>query len=102
MRVPGDATRNKKVESFDFEGLVTAFTASGLTTWALTNALTAQPVSGSDTAALAVTCPTDMGVSEISLTSRSRQRRGSWRMLRSVRALSPCRRWGAFRILLRG
>jgi trimeric autotransporter adhesin len=48
----GDATRNKKVESFDFEGLVTAFTASGLTTWALTNALTAQHLSGSDTAAL--------------------------------------------------
>ncbi|MEP7311816.1 MAG: calcium-binding protein [Pseudomonadota bacterium] len=53
----GDATRNKKVETFDFEGLITAFDAArvanpSLTTWALTNALTAQHLSGSDTAAL--------------------------------------------------
>jgi hypothetical protein len=52
-----DATRNKKVETFDFEGLVTAFDAAraatpGLTSWELTNALLTQHLSGSDTAAL--------------------------------------------------
>lgn len=51
-----DVTRNKKVETFNFAGLVTAFDAAlvanpSITTWALTNALTAQFVSGSDTAA---------------------------------------------------
>jgi trimeric autotransporter adhesin len=48
----GDVTRNKKIVSFNFEGLVTAFGASGLTTWALSNALAAQYLSGSDTAAV--------------------------------------------------
>jgi trimeric autotransporter adhesin len=53
----GDATRNKKIATFDFDGLVTAFDAAlvanpGLTTWALTNALVAQHLGGSDTAAI--------------------------------------------------
>jgi Ca2+-binding RTX toxin-like protein len=53
----GDAMRNKIVQSFNFEGLVAAFDAAraanpSLTTWALTNALLAQHLSGSDTAAL--------------------------------------------------
>jgi len=43
---------NKKVQNFDFQGLVSAFNASGQTTWALTNALLAEHLSGSDTAAL--------------------------------------------------
>jgi trimeric autotransporter adhesin len=52
-----DATRNKKIESFDFEGLVSAFDAAlvanpSLTSWALTNALGAQHLGGSDTAAI--------------------------------------------------
>jgi Ca2+-binding RTX toxin-like protein len=53
----GDATRDNKVETFDFDGLVAAFDAArvadpGLTSWALTNALTAQYLAGSDTAAI--------------------------------------------------
>jgi trimeric autotransporter adhesin len=53
----GDVTRDNKVETFNFEGLVAAFDAArvanpGLTTWALTNALTAQYLTGSDTAAI--------------------------------------------------
>ena len=52
-----DAMRNKMIETFDFEGLVAAFDAAraadpGLTTWALTNALLAEHLSGSDTAAI--------------------------------------------------
>ncbi|MBS0419786.1 MAG: DUF2974 domain-containing protein [Proteobacteria bacterium] len=52
-----DVTRNKKVETFNFDGLVAAFDAAraanpSLTTWALTGALAAQYLSGSDTAAL--------------------------------------------------
>jgi trimeric autotransporter adhesin len=52
-----DTTRNEKIETFNFGGLVSAFDAAraanpSLTTWALTNALAAQYVSGSDTAAL--------------------------------------------------
>jgi Ca2+-binding RTX toxin-like protein len=52
-----DPLLNKKVETFNFDGLVTAFDAARaadplLTTWALTNALAAQFLSGSDTAAL--------------------------------------------------
>lgn len=51
------AIRNKKIETFNFEGLFTAFEAAraatpGLTTWALSNALLAQHLSGSDTAAI--------------------------------------------------
>ncbi len=53
----GNTTRDNKVESFNFEGLVTAFDAArtanpSLTTWALTNALAAQYLTGSDTAAI--------------------------------------------------
>ncbi len=52
-----NAMNNKKIEDFNFDGLVSAFDAAraanpSLTTWALTNALTAQYLSGSDTAAL--------------------------------------------------
>ena len=52
-----DPLRNKKVENFNFAGLVTAFdqarTATPtLTSWALTNALTTYHLGGSDTAAL--------------------------------------------------
>jgi Ca2+-binding RTX toxin-like protein len=48
---------NKKVETFNFGGLVAAFDAAlvanpSLTSWSLTNALATQYVSGSDTAAL--------------------------------------------------
>jgi trimeric autotransporter adhesin len=53
----GDVTRDNTVETFNFEGLVTAFDAArvanpGLTTWALTNALASQYLTGSDTAAI--------------------------------------------------
>lgn len=52
-----DALRNNKIETFNFEGLVAAFDAARtanptLTTWALTNALLTQHLSGSDTAAI--------------------------------------------------
>jgi len=52
-----DPTRNNKIETFDFDGLVAAFDTAraadpNLTTWSLTNALTAQHLSGSDTAAI--------------------------------------------------
>jgi Ca2+-binding RTX toxin-like protein len=54
-----DPTRNREVERFNFDGLVAAFDSArasdpSITTWALTNALTAQYVagSGSDTAAI--------------------------------------------------
>ncbi len=52
-----DTTRNEKIQSFNFGGLVAAFDAArtanpSLTTWALTNALAAQYLSGSDTAAI--------------------------------------------------
>jgi Ca2+-binding RTX toxin-like protein len=57
--LPGgsDVTRDNKVETFNFEGLVTAFDAAraanpSLTTWALTNALATQYLTGSDTAAI--------------------------------------------------
>ena len=48
---------DQKVENFDFTGLVNAFDAAraantGLTSWALTNALTSFQLAGSDTAAL--------------------------------------------------
>jgi trimeric autotransporter adhesin len=53
----GDVTRDNKVELFNFEGLVAAFDAARvanplLTSWALTNGLAAQYLSGSDTAAI--------------------------------------------------
>lgn len=52
-----DPLRDQKVEQFNFAGLVGAFDAartadSGLTSWALTNALTSFQLAGSDTAAL--------------------------------------------------
>ena len=52
-----DPLRNRKVETFDFAGLVTAFDQARvatptLTSWALTNALTTYHLGGSDTAAL--------------------------------------------------
>jgi Ca2+-binding RTX toxin-like protein len=52
-----DQTRNRKIETFNFDGLVTAFDAArtanpSLTTWALTSALAAQFLAGSDTAAI--------------------------------------------------
>lgn len=52
-----DALHNKKIETFNFEGLFQAFETAraatpGLTSWALTNALLVQHLSGSDTAAL--------------------------------------------------
>jgi Ca2+-binding RTX toxin-like protein len=53
----GNALNNRKIESFDFAGLVAAFDAAlaaqpDLGSWALTNALAAQYLSGSDTAAV--------------------------------------------------
>jgi hypothetical protein len=53
----GDPLRDNKVEQFNFVGMVTQFDAaraanSGLTNWALTNALTNFHLGGSDTAAL--------------------------------------------------
>jgi Ca2+-binding RTX toxin-like protein len=52
----GNAMRDNLIETFDFEGLVAAFDAArvvnpSLTSWALTNALLAEHLSGSDTAA---------------------------------------------------
>ncbi|MBK9595394.1 MAG: hypothetical protein IPO57_08575 [Rhodocyclales bacterium] len=52
-----DPLRDNRVESFDFAGLVDAFDAAraanpGLTSWAITNALTQFHLAGSDTAAL--------------------------------------------------
>ena len=52
-----DPLHNKKVVTFNFDGLVSAFDAAraanpGLTSWALTNAIVAQYLSGSDTAAI--------------------------------------------------
>ena len=52
-----DPLMDQKVEKFNFAGLVGAFDAaraanSGLTSWALTNALTSFQLAGSDTAAL--------------------------------------------------
>jgi Ca2+-binding RTX toxin-like protein len=52
-----DVTRDNKVERFNLEGLVAAFDAArvanpSLTTWALSSALVAQYVAGSDTDAL--------------------------------------------------
>jgi Ca2+-binding RTX toxin-like protein len=52
-----DVTRNRKIETFNFDALVSAFDTArgvnpGLTSWALTNALAAQYLSGSDTAAI--------------------------------------------------
>ena len=51
------ALNSKKIETFNFDGLVAVFDAaraadSSLTSWALTNALAAQYLSGSDTAAI--------------------------------------------------
>ncbi len=53
----GDAMRDNKIERFNFEGLVAAFDTAraatpGMTSWALTNALLAQHLAGSDTAAI--------------------------------------------------
>jgi hypothetical protein len=53
----GVAMNNKKVETFNFGALVAAFDAAlvanpSLTSWSLTNALAAQYLSGSDTAAI--------------------------------------------------
>lgn len=53
----GDAMRDNKIETFNFEGLVSAFDAAraanpNLTSWSLSDALLAQHLSGSDTAAL--------------------------------------------------
>ncbi len=55
--VGASALNNKKVERFNFDGLVAAFDAaraanSNLTSWVLTDALAAQYLSGSDTAAI--------------------------------------------------
>ena len=52
-----DSLRDNRVETFDFAGLVGAFDAAraanpGLTSWAVTNALTQFHLAGSDTAAL--------------------------------------------------
>ena len=52
-----DPLRNKKIEQFNFAGLATRFDQAlaanpGLTSWALTSALTEFHLSGSDTAAL--------------------------------------------------
>jgi hypothetical protein len=52
-----DEMHNKKVETFDFEGLVAAFDAARtadpmLTSWVLTNALLTEHLGGSDSAAL--------------------------------------------------
>jgi Ca2+-binding RTX toxin-like protein len=47
-----DPLLNRKVQRFDFLGLVGEFEASGLTSWALSNALAEFHVSGSDTEAL--------------------------------------------------
>lgn len=52
-----DPLRNRRVESFDFDGLVAAFDAARarnprLTSWALSNGLAAQHWGGSDTAAM--------------------------------------------------
>lgn len=49
--------RDNRIETFNFEGLVAAFDQAraanpSLTSWALTNALLAQHLGGSDTAAL--------------------------------------------------
>lgn len=53
----GDVLRDNKIEVFNFEGLVAAFDAARdvnptLTSWALTNALLSQHLSGSDTDAI--------------------------------------------------
>jgi hypothetical protein len=57
--LPGgsDATRDNKIETFNFEGLVSAFDTAraanpSLTTWALANELTSQYLAGSDSAAI--------------------------------------------------
>jgi hypothetical protein len=52
-----DPLRNRKIETFDFERLVSAFDTAraanpNLTSWSLTQALTAQHLGGSDMAAL--------------------------------------------------
>lgn len=52
-----DVTKKNKVETFNFDGLVSAFDAArtanpSLTSWALSGALAVQYLSGSDTAAL--------------------------------------------------
>jgi hypothetical protein len=52
----GNATRDQRVERFNFDGLVSAFDAArasnpSLTTWALTTALAANAVGGSDSQA---------------------------------------------------
>jgi Ca2+-binding RTX toxin-like protein len=52
-----DALKNKKVETFDFDGLVAAFDTARatdplLTSWSLTNALAAEHLGGSDSEAL--------------------------------------------------
>lgn len=52
----GDTLRDNAIETFDFEGLVAAFDSAraanpSLTSWALSNALLAEHLNGSDTAA---------------------------------------------------
>jgi len=53
----GDPLLSQKIQSFDFQGLAAAFDVAraanpSLTTWALSNALTANHLGGSDTAAV--------------------------------------------------
>ncbi len=53
----GDPLKDQKIENFNFAGLAGAFDAArvanpGLTSWALTNALTSFQLAGSDTAAI--------------------------------------------------
>jgi Ca2+-binding RTX toxin-like protein len=53
----GNAIRDHKIERFNFDALVTAFDAArtanpSITTWALSNALAANAIGGSDTAAI--------------------------------------------------
>jgi len=62
--VPGtDPLINKKVETFDFAGIVTAFDATGLSTWAISSALASNYLSGSDTAAIGGDFAQQYGVS---------------------------------------
>lgn len=72
-----DIMHNKKIETFDFDGLVAEFDAAraatpGLTSWALSNALLAEHLSGSDTAAIGGDLAYRLGrfgsLSDISLT----------------------------------
>jgi Ca2+-binding RTX toxin-like protein len=73
----GSVVRDNRVETFDFEGLVEAFDTAraadpAMTSWALSNALLSEHLSGSDTAAiggdLAYRYGRVGGLSEISFT----------------------------------